>query len=67
MKRKGSTEIVSIVLLVVVIGALALAVSGTFSNQTHLSLNEGMTQQTTQLGTNYTNAATERDAVAPSF
>ena len=67
MKRKGSSEIVSIVLLIVVIGALALAVTGTFSKQTNSSLNAGMTQQTTQLGTNYTDAATQRTAVAPTF
>lgn len=67
MKRKGSSEVVSIVLLIVIVGALALAVGGTFSKQTSSSLNAGMTQQTTQLGTNYSEAATQRNAVAPTF
>ncbi|QUH21985.1 hypothetical protein [Alkaliphilus sp. B6464] len=67
MNRKGSSEIVSVVLLVVVIGGLALAVTGTFSKQTNSSLNAGMTQQTNQLGTNYQDAATQRNATSPTL
>ena len=65
LKRKGSSEIVSVVLLVVVIGGLALAVTGTFSKQTNSTLNTGITQQTTQAGTNYKDAATQITAIAP--
>lgn len=65
--RKGSSEIVSVVLLIVVVGGLALAVTGTFSKQTNTSLNQGMTTQTTQLGTNYKDASTQRDATTPSL
>lgn len=66
-KRKGSTELVSIVLGIVIIGALALAIAGSFSKQTKTSLDSGLTQQTTQLGTNYKDAATVRNATAPTL
>lgn len=51
--KKGSAEIVSIVLGIVVIGGLALAVTGSLSKQTNKSMESGLRQHTTQLGTNY--------------
>lgn len=51
--KKGSAEIVSIVLGIVVIGGLALAVTGSLSKQTNKSMESGLKQHTTQLGTNY--------------
>lgn len=52
--KKGSAEIVSIVLGVVVIGGLALAITGSLSKQTNKSMESGLKQHTKQLGTNYT-------------
>ena len=43
-------------LAIVVIGGLTLAITGSLSNQTNKSMESGMTQQTEQLGTNYTGA-----------
>jgi predicted PurR-regulated permease PerM len=62
--KKGSAEIVSIVLGIVVIGGLALAVTGTLSKQTNASMNQGMKTQTQQLVKNYNEAATPQDAQA---
>lgn len=62
MKRKGSTEIVSTILLVVVIGALALAVSGTFSNQSRTSFETGMTEQANQMSTNFNDSIQIKEA-----
>lgn len=47
--RKGSAEIVAVVLLVVVLGGLALGVSGTLSNQTKLNASAGMEANKTKL------------------
>lgn len=47
--RKGSAEIVAVVLLVVVLGGLALGVSGTLSNQTKLNAGAGMEANKTKL------------------
>lgn len=47
--RKGSAEIVAVVLLVVVLGGLALGVSGTLSNQTKLNASAGMKANKTKL------------------
>lgn len=74
MKRKGSSEVISIVLIIVIAAVLGFAVGCIFSNktspslavedslyeQTISSLNAGMTQQTKQLGTNYTDATTQK-------
>ena len=60
--KKGSAEIVSIVLGIVVIGGLALAVTGTLSKQTNASMNQGMKTQTQQLVKNYNEAATPQQA-----
>lgn len=57
--KKGSAEIVSIVLGVVVIGGLALAITGSLSKQTNKSMNSGLAQQTKQLETNYTETINE--------
>ncbi|NLS86409.1 MAG: hypothetical protein GXZ14_12670 [Ruminococcaceae bacterium] len=54
--KKGSAEIVSIVLGIVVIGGLALAVTGSLSKQTNKSMENGLRQHTIQLGTNYRDA-----------
>lgn len=57
--KKGSAEIVSIVLGIVVIGGLALAVTGSLSKQTNKSMKAGLEQHTTQLETNYTETIDE--------
>ena len=57
--KKGSAEIVSIVLGIVVIGGLALAVTGSLSKQTNKSMEAGLKQHTTQLETNYTETIDE--------
>lgn len=57
--KKGSAEIVSIVLGIVVIGGLALAVTGSLSKQTNKSMEAGLKQHTIQLGTNYKDAINE--------
>lgn len=64
MKRKGSSEVASIILLVVVIGALALAVGGTFSKQSKSSFESGMTKQATQMNANF-NEAIQNKAATP--
>ena len=43
--KKGSAEIVSIVLAIVVIGGLTLAVTGGLSNSTKASLKAGLNKQ----------------------
>ena len=65
--KKGSAEIVSIVLGIVVIGGLALAVTGTVSKQTNTSLETGMSTQTKQLGKNYQEAAKEGQVNPPTL
>lgn len=65
--KKGSAEIVSIVLGIVVIGGLALAVSGTFSKQTKKSLDSGMKAQTAQMDSNYTEAVTNGQVHTPEI
>lgn len=62
MKRRGSTELVSIILGVVIIGALALAVAGSFSKQSKESFNTGMKTQTQQLVTNANEAIQNKEA-----
>lgn len=58
--KKGSAEMISIILGIVVIGGLALAVTGTFSKQGRKSFESGMDTQTTQLKLNFNDAATQR-------
>lgn len=58
--KKGSAEMISIILGIVVIGGLALAVTGTFSKQGRKSFESGMDTQTTQLKSNFNDAATQR-------
>ncbi|NLS86408.1 MAG: hypothetical protein GXZ14_12665 [Ruminococcaceae bacterium] len=65
--RKGSAEMVSIILGIVVIGGLALAVTGSFSKQGKKSFDSGLTQTTTQLGNNYNEAATMRTPTDPKL
>ena len=57
--KKGSAEMVSIILGIVVIGGLALAVTGTFSNQGNKSFKSGMDAQTKQMETNFNSASTQ--------
>lgn len=66
--KKGSAEIVSIVLGIVVIGGLALAVTGGLSTSTKSSLQAGLSQQSDDVGTTYSNAKKEDITVdAPNF
>lgn len=53
--KRGSAEIVSIVLMVVVLGGVALAVSASLSNQTTKSAKTGLQANTTQLEETYNN------------
>ena len=65
--RKGSAEMVSIILGIVVIGGLALAVTGSFSKQGKKSFDSGLNQTTIQLGENYNEAATMRAPTDPGL
>lgn len=68
--KKGSAEIVSIVLGIVVIGGLALAVTGGLSTSTKSSLQAGLMQQNEDVGSTYSNANKPGDATAtnaPNF
>jgi len=65
--RKGSAEMVSIILGIVVIGGLALAVTGSFSKQSKKSFDTGLDQTTVQLGENYNEAATMREPRNPGL
>lgn len=65
--RKGSAEMVSIILGIVVVGGLALAVTGSFSKQGKKSFDSGLNQTTIQLGENYNEAATMRSATDPKL
>lgn len=67
--KKGSAEIVSIVLGIVVIGGLALAVTGGLSTSTKASLKAGLDKQNEDVVTTYTNASNDADATAtaPNF
>ena len=51
--RKGSAEIVSIILGIVVIGGLALAVTGGFSQSSKRSFDSGLAKQTTDMRETY--------------
>lgn len=51
--RKGSAEIVSIILGIVVIGGLALAVTGGFSQSSKRSFDSGLAKQTTDMRNTY--------------
>ena len=68
--KKGSAEIVSIVLGIVVIGGLALAVTGGLSKSTKSSLQAGLNQQNQDVGSTYSKANKPEDATAtttPNF
>ena len=65
--KKGSAELVSLILAVVVFAGLALAVTGTVSKQSKKNIDSGMNQTTTQLGTNYNEASTMRQESDPEL
>lgn len=67
--KKGSAEIVSIVLGIVVIGGLALAVTGGLSTSTKASLKAGLNKQNADVVTTYSDASNDGDATAtaPNF
>lgn len=67
--KKGSAEIVSIVLGIVVIGGLALAVTGGLSKSTKSSLQAGLNKQGTDVVDTYDKANKPEDATAntPDF
>lgn len=67
--KKGSAEIVSIVLAIVVIGGLALAVTGGLSTSTKASLKAGLDKQNIDVAETYSNASNDGDATAtePNF
>lgn len=67
--KKGSAEIVSIVLAIVVIGGLALAVTGGLSTSTKASLQAGLNKQNADVVTTYSDASNDDDATAtaPNF
>lgn len=48
MKRKGSGEIVSIVIVIVIFGALSIAISGSISKQMKSNTDAGLSKTTTQ-------------------
>lgn len=65
--KKGSAEMVSIILGIVVIGGLALAVTGTFSKQGRASFEKGIDTQTTQMKDNFNEASIQRNATTPAL
>lgn len=67
--KKGSAEIVSIVLGIVVIGGLALAVTGGLSTSTKASLQAGLNKQNKDVVTIYSDASNDVNATAtaPNF
>ena len=65
--KKGSAEIVSIVLAIVVIGGLALAVTGGLSTSTKSSLQAGLSKQNEDVGTTYGEAKVEPTVTPPNF
>lgn len=48
MKRKGSSEIVSIVIMIVLFGALAIAITGSITKQMKANTDSGLSKTTTQ-------------------
>lgn len=62
--KKGSAEIVSIVLGIAVIGGLALAVTGGLSKSTNSSLKAGLNKQSKDVVTTYSDANKPGDATA---
>lgn len=69
LSKKGSAEIVSIVLGIVVIGGLALAVTGGLSTSTKASLKAGLDKQNKDVVITYSDASKDGDATAtaPDF
>jgi hypothetical protein len=65
--KKGSAEIVSIVLGIVVIGGLALAVTGGLSKSTKNSLQAGLSKQSEDVGGTYKDAKVEPTVTPPNF
>ncbi|QUH21983.1 hypothetical protein [Alkaliphilus sp. B6464] len=57
--RKGSSEIIAVVLLVVVIGGLSLAVSGSIANQTRQNTDAGLTHTTQKFEETYNNISSQ--------
>ena len=57
--RKGSSEIISMVLLIVIIGGLATAVAGSISKQTKVNTDSGLTQTTTKFQDTYNDISSE--------
>ena len=56
--KRGSAEIVSIILIIVVLGALTLAITKGFSDNSHDSFGDGMTKQNEEFKEGYEDAIT---------
>jgi len=54
--KRGSAEIVSIILIIVVLGGLTLAITKGFSSNSQDTFTEGMTQQNEDFAKGYDNA-----------
>jgi len=54
--KRGSAEIVSIILIIVVLGALTLAIAKGFSENSKTSFENGMEQQNKDFAEKYNNA-----------
>ena len=67
ISKRGSAEVVSIILGIVVIGGLALAVGSTVSKQSKSNIETGIAAQTTQMTTNYNDAVQDKAAPAPAL
>ena len=63
--KKGSAEIVSIVLAIVIIGGLALAVTGGLSTSTKESLAAGLNKQNVDVVETYSDAFGDVDEITP--
>ena len=65
--KKGSAEMISIILGIVVIGGLALAVTGTVSKQGRSSIETGVDQQEKQMTSNFNEASIQRNPSTPAL
>jgi len=65
--KKGSAEIVSIVLAIVIIGGLAVAIIGNLSNNTKTVYEEGLNKQNGNIETIYKNNFDNIDVEAPDL
>jgi hypothetical protein len=65
--KRGSAEIVSIILIIVVLGGLTFAITKGFSSNSRESFKEGMNQQNEDFVDGYNNAIEVPEPTFPGF